>query len=410
MLDLDASLVAQPALAALIVAGSGLRIDARDLGMRLRIFATRRAMAELGARLDERQSEGNGCPVIFYGSGDFHHLSTLFIQRARVPVTVIHFDNHPDWVRFPPTHNCGGWVNRALALPHVARVITIGPCSDDLSWPEYKTANLRAITSGRFEGLHEGQPIEIGSGDAVLFQLRCVADIFAESSACFGVALPASILAPLLRDPDGVCGTVLKVGTPLCRVLFDYIGSLVNNAAQLQIKDAAALAQSTAAMIAVCFGPAVDASRPRNANLRTASLMVIKRYIDENMNNSQLDAAHLTSIFGLSRASIYRMFEPLGGVAKFIQRNRLRRALIQLSSDEYIHLQVSEMSHNLGFASPTNFSRAFKAQFGMLPSEVRRNPQAAIAALSNSGESAGYDGAAEDGIDPLFAEWIHELG
>ena len=269
---------------------------------------------------------------------------------------------------------------------------------------------LMLVTSGRFEGLHEGQPIEIGSGDAVLFQLRCVADIFAESSACFGVALPASILAPLLRDPDGVCGTVLKVGTPLCRVLFDYIGSLVNNAAQLQIKDAAALAQSTAAMIAVCFGPAVDASRPRNANLRTASLMVIKRYIDENMNNSQLDAAHLTSIFGLSRASIYRMFEPLGGVAKFIQRNRLRRALIQLSSDEYIHLQVSEMSHNLGFASPTNFSRAFKAQFGMLPSEVRRNPQAAIAALSNSGESAGYDGAAENGIDPLFAEWIHELG
>ena len=151
MLDLDASLVAQPALAARITAGSGLRIDAGDLAPRLRIFATRRAMAELGARLDERQSEGNGCPVIFYGSGDFHHLSTLFIQRARVPVTVIHFDNHPDWVRFPPTHNCGGWVNRALALPNVVRVITIGPCSDDLARPEWKTANLPAVANGRLE-------------------------------------------------------------------------------------------------------------------------------------------------------------------------------------------------------------------------------------------------------------------
>ena len=269
---------------------------------------------------------------------------------------------------------------------------------------------LMLVTSGRFYGQHEGQPIEIASGDAVLFQLQCVADISAERSDCLGVALPAAILAPLLRDPDGVCGTVLKVGTPLCRVLFDYIGSLVSNASQLQIKDAAALAQSTAAMIAVCFGPAADSSRPSNSNLRSASLIVVKRYIDENMNDAKLDVAHLTSVFGLSRASIYRMFEPLGGVAKFIQRARLRRALIQLSSDEYIHLQVSEMSHSLGFANPTNFSRAFKAQFGMLPSEVRRNPQAAIAALSNTADGSDPDAAGDHGLDPLFAEWIHELG
>ena len=151
MLDLDSSLVSQPALAARIAAGRGRRIGARDLAPRLRIFATRRAMAELGARLDAEQGDGEGCPVIFYGSGDFHHLATLLIERVGMPVTVIHFDNHPDWVRFPPTHNCGGWVNCALALPNVVRVITIGPCSDDLSQPERKTANLRAVAEGRLE-------------------------------------------------------------------------------------------------------------------------------------------------------------------------------------------------------------------------------------------------------------------
>lgn len=268
---------------------------------------------------------------------------------------------------------------------------------------------LMLVTSGRFYGQHEGEPIEIGSGDAVLFRFKCVADVFAESSDCLGVALPAAIPAPLLRDPEGVCGTVLKVGTPLCRVLFDYTASLVSNASQLRIKDAAALAQSTAAIIAVCFGPATDSSRPSNSNLRTASLIVIKRYIDENMDNTHLDVAHLTSTFGLSRASIYRMFEPLGGVATFIQHKRLRRALIQLSSDEFRHLQISEMSHNLGFPNATNFSRAFKARFGLLPSEVRRNPKATIIALSNTGEDTDNEAPADQGIDPLFAEWIHEL-
>jgi arginase family enzyme len=66
-------------------------------------------------------------------------------------LTVVHIDNHPDWVSWPRTFNCGGWVNRALELPHVRRVITLGPCSADLDLPEVKFANLRALESGRLE-------------------------------------------------------------------------------------------------------------------------------------------------------------------------------------------------------------------------------------------------------------------
>ena len=82
------------------------------------------------------------------GSGDFHHVSALLIgmlaEANAEPLTVIHFDNHPDWVHFDGGMHCGSWVNRALALPQVQRVITIGVCSHDLVWPEFKGANLRS--------------------------------------------------------------------------------------------------------------------------------------------------------------------------------------------------------------------------------------------------------------------------
>ena len=64
---------------------------------------------------------------------------------------MLHFDNHPDWVRLPPRYHCGSMVNRLLEMPHVERVITLGPCSADLDNPGLKGGNLRALSEGRLE-------------------------------------------------------------------------------------------------------------------------------------------------------------------------------------------------------------------------------------------------------------------
>jgi len=96
---------------------------------------------------------GSGTVVTFMGSGDFHHVSALLIgmlaEANREPLTVIHFDNHPDWVHFKGGMHCGSWVNRALDLPQVEKVITIGVCSHDLKWPQFKHANLKAWRDGK---------------------------------------------------------------------------------------------------------------------------------------------------------------------------------------------------------------------------------------------------------------------
>ena len=44
---------------------------------------------------------------VLYGSGDFHHLTALWIRRVAVPVVVVSFDNHPDWDVRPPRWCCG---------------------------------------------------------------------------------------------------------------------------------------------------------------------------------------------------------------------------------------------------------------------------------------------------------------
>ena len=65
--------------------------------------------------------------IIFYGSGDYHHLAYLWISLMDEPVTVIDFDNHTDFWKSTRGHlHCGSWVVNSLELPHVRKLIQLG--------------------------------------------------------------------------------------------------------------------------------------------------------------------------------------------------------------------------------------------------------------------------------------------
>lgn len=120
--------------------------DAREWGPQLRFSAPSRVMEafyrEYAARLT---------PFILYGSGDFHHLSGLWLRRCEEPLVVVSFDNHPDWDVRPPRWCCGGWVNRALELPHVRKVSVWGCGNFECWWPGQVFGNRRAEREGRLE-------------------------------------------------------------------------------------------------------------------------------------------------------------------------------------------------------------------------------------------------------------------
>lgn len=121
-------------------------IDAREWGPRVRYFAPEKLLAGF------YQSVLAGLPrFVLYGSGDFHHLAGWLVRRVEGPVTLVSFDNHPDWDVRPPQWGCGGWVNRALELSNVCRVLVWGCGNFELDWPGRIFANRRDFRSGRLE-------------------------------------------------------------------------------------------------------------------------------------------------------------------------------------------------------------------------------------------------------------------
>jgi len=147
LLDLDDSLTAQSTLRDSAAWSSVATLPMRDLAQPLRLWSRASAIQRARARMADTAA---GAPAVtMIGSGDFHHLAVLLMERAREPVTVIHFDNHPDWVRWAPRWHCGSWVNAALQLENVSKIITLGPCSRDLVRPQLKGGNLNALATGK---------------------------------------------------------------------------------------------------------------------------------------------------------------------------------------------------------------------------------------------------------------------
>jgi hypothetical protein len=169
-LHLDDALDRQCALLEAGRAEGATAVPAQDLGPALRLWGRPRALDGLRARVRERLPSSAGAACVFAGSGDFHHVSPMLLARALEaspgPVTLVHFDNHPDWVKFHPGLHCGSWVGAAARQPGVVRVLTIGVCSDDIDRPQTKGADLSLVTEDRVELYAWRAPR--GAGDVAL--------------------------------------------------------------------------------------------------------------------------------------------------------------------------------------------------------------------------------------------------
>ena len=91
----------------------------------------------------------------------------------------------------------------------------------------------------------------------------------------------------------------------------------------------------------------------------------------ENLTTTQFDVNQLAGAFSMSRTTLYRKVKQLTGMNIAAYRNhlRLQESLRLLKATEKT---VSEIAYEVGFSSPSYFSRTFSDEFGFPPSKVNR--------------------------------------
>ncbi|AWK88778.1 helix-turn-helix domain-containing protein [Azospirillum thermophilum] len=256
---------------------------------------------------------------------------------------------------------------------------------------------VQLYETGGYGGVAGQREIEVRAGDICVVDLAQPVHTSASAFSNVNLLVPRAVLAPLLRDPDGLHGAVLSGQSALGRVLSHHLQCLTAEAPNMTGTESVAVAEGTAAMIARSVGPVAD-MQAAAGGARHLQILRIRRYIEEHLAAEELTPEHIADVFGLSRSTLYRLFEPLGGVTDYIRDRRLLRCFMEIMSSAQRHRRIADIAYDWGFSSESAFSRAFRRRFGMSPRDTR-----AVA----SSQSASWGTNA--GTARLEA-WIRSLG
>ncbi|ENT02557.1 helix-turn-helix domain-containing protein [Brucella sp. 63/311] len=113
-----------------------------------------------------------------------------------------------------------------------------------------------------------------------------------------------------------------------------------------------------------------------NSTVRSAHLARIEAYIRTNLQDFRLDPDRIARACGISTRYLHELFKDTGQTVRhWIREQRLAACREALEDPDNIQT-AAEIAYSWGFNDQAQFSRAFKAQFGLPPGEHRENARA----------------------------------
>ena len=225
---------------------------------------------------------------------------------------------------------------------------------------------IYAFIRGRCETVCDGHTISAGPGDVTIHDFG--RPQHSDQAAYEAIILmlprermPAEMLTAALH------GARLPAGSGAARLLHGMIGTLFETAGALTVAEAEAAIDAviltTRASLSAQFTRSDGESDRGDDRMMSRALA----FIDRNLSDPVLATNRLQDHLGLSRSSLYRLFEPEGGVRAVILRQRLNACLRVLLTVDVTDQPWWKLAADHGFHGQAQFSRAFARRFGVTP-------------------------------------------
>lgn len=237
--------------------------------------------------------------------------------------------------------------------------------------------------NGSATGLAGDGPMQAGPGDVMFVDLSQALAMRQSAPEGFvdGVTLwtARDRILPLVSDENALHGLVLKAEQPAGAVIGATLRVFAKTAPKMRLTDFDAVAEGLVALAAKSAAPALARGGDVGASPPLATFVTVRRHIDRNLASPDLGADSVAAEFGLSRASLYRLFEPAGGIAKYIRKVRLSRAFQEITAVELSNRRIGHIANSVGFRNVSAFSRVFHEVYGVTPGQARQQARQAVA-------------------------------
>lgn len=224
--------------------------------------------------------------------------------------------------------------------------------------------------SGTFQGDFDGR--EIGGGPGAIRMLDMGRPFCVTESD--GEVIELSLARERLDAATGrrdAHGLIFPDGNAISRLLVAHLEGLARAAPELTSNEAEAAADAARALVAGLIGGRTDLDPAQHGPVEGRLFAIARRYIDAQLDSRDLTPSAVGAHLGVSRRTLYRLFDGRHGVAGYIQQRRLDRAFNAIAQHAPPAASLAEIAYAHGFQSEAHFSRAFRARFDMRPGEAR---------------------------------------
>jgi len=220
-----------------------------------------------------------------------------------------------------------------------------------------------------FNDVRSGEGGMVSNEDLLIIDTAQPFEATTSDFANVTLVVPRPMMVSKLNEP---ATRVLSTQDPLVKIASDAVRSLWLNAPRLDPEQAAMALAPTISLVA----SALNGQQAEERETACASDWVLRQkigdYISRRLHDSGLTPESIQNRFHVPRTKLYRLF-PGRGIASMIRDARLRHAMRLLVLNKTRHLTITEIGARCGIESPSVFSRAFRARFGMSPSEARES-------------------------------------
>jgi AraC-like DNA-binding protein len=219
--------------------------------------------------------------------------------------------------------------------------------------------------AGSFTGDFDGVPYSAGPGEIGICDLSRPMLLHSTAVRVLTTFLPRAQVRAVAPDIE-LHGMVLDANR--AGLLIEHLTTVTRWFPQLQPETLPGITRATVELLGACLS--MEANRADFGVRESPVLTRARAYIQHNLLEPSLNPARISEALGVSRSTLYRLFEPLGGVTGYVWERRLQLARAALLDPKRVR-RISEIAFQCGFSSEAHFSRSFRKAFNIRPSDLR---------------------------------------
>ncbi len=265
------------------------------------------------------------------------------------------------------------WQDLRLSVIH-SNAITIQRLPQEPSAVSHDAYFGVILLSGDYQLEQNGREVFLKPGDITIYDATRPHRIHCPKSfSKLIISIPRKLMRERLPGVEHYTACKVNGEIGLGAIASGFVQSIAKQANHMTCGSFEATAEQSLDL----FTMALNNLRPSNYSLsrsRSLSLRRVKDFVEQQLDNPDLDTKTVTRGTGLSARYINELFHDEDtSLMRYIWLRRLMRCHDDLTSSRYNSRSISETALRWGFNDFSHFSRAFKNRYGLPPSAVKKH-------------------------------------